>query len=274
MPDRRAARMQENPPAYISVTDSRITLKFVHCPFVPPKQPRAVRINKWYYRVPSQGNDIREYKEKSHVKGDNIASIRKSFNRLKAIINCNCEDVTTVKFLTLTYEENVTDSKVLYSDMKYFCRKLRDNVSDHFEYLYVKERQGRGAWHVHMFLFFDDVAPWIDENDVTAIWGHGYCDVKAIEGDINNVGNYLCAYLTDADGGSKKGARLLNYESGIRLYNCSRGVKRPVKYSVTYAEYCEMVNDSDMVAVSSSSKDMLLTGGHVATFKHEIYRRI
>lgn len=265
--------MYENASAYISVTDSGTTFKITHCPFRPPMEQRAVRINEQYYYVPSK-QDIREYKPKSEVKGDNVSSVRKSFNRLKAIINANCDDVGKVRFVTVTYADNMTDSKVLYSDMKYFIKRLRDELPM-FEYVYVKERQARGAWHVHMLMFFENKAPYIKSSYIAEKWQHGtICNVQAIgRNDVNNVGNYLCAYLTESKGTSVKGARLMNYESGIRLYNCSRGIKRPVKYSLSYNEYVEMVSSEDTSIISQKIIDTEF-GGIDAKIVHELYRRI
>ena len=55
-----------------------------------------------------------------------------------------------VGFLTLTFEDNVVDPKEAYrrfdSLRKHFLRKFFG------EYILVKERQGRGAWHYHLLI--------------------------------------------------------------------------------------------------------------------------
>lgn len=261
------------PVPYIKYLDCRNTAVLVHCPFYPPDKPRSVRINEWFYFVPST-SEIRPYRERSAVKGDNLDSVRKSFNRLKALINCNYDSPDQVRYITLTYSENMTDNKRLRKDLFPFFRRMRSMYGS-FEYLYVKERQARGAWHVHMVLFFPCPAPFMsnteDDHPVRDAWGHGFVNVQGFSNDINNLGNYLCAYLTDSKEESKKGARLGNYESGIRLYNCSRGVKRPISSAMSYDEYLEFVADRENTLISEHETNILLASGEPKKFRRELY---
>lgn len=257
------------PSCYIKLLDCRNTAMIVHCPFYPPTHPRAIRVNEWFYYVPSS-QEFRPYREKSAVKGDNLDSVRKSFNRLKALINCNYDTPDQIRYVTLTYAENMTDNARLRKDLQPFFRKLRRAYGD-FEYIYVKERQGRGAWHVHMIMLFPCPAPYMANEDVRGYWGHGFVNVKGFSNDINNLGNYLCAYLTDAEEGSKKGGRLMNYETGIRLYNCSRGVRRPVSSSITYDEYLEIVGDEENMLLSESESVIFVSSERPMKIKRELF---
>lgn len=240
--------------AYYKLTDCRNTVLITRCPFVPPDEPRSIRINEWFYYVPSC-EEVRQYRDRSQTKGDNLESVRKSFNRLKAIINCNYSSPLNVKYITLTYAENMTDNKRISRDLRYFFRNMKRRYGD-FEYIYTKEKQARGAWHVHMIMFFEHEAPYMANNEedhpVRDAWGHGFVNVQGFEGDINNLGNYLCAYLTDDKETSKKGARLKNYESGIRLYNCSKGIKRPTSCAITHADYLDFVTNPENTLISES----------------------
>ena len=126
------------------------------------------------------------------------------------------------------------------------------------------EPQGRGAWHAHLVMIFDERAPYIDNKDMADIWGHGFTTTKKLE-DVDNVGAYLTAYLGDMEmsdyqnlseeekkqmqifgikeievEGSEgarvkksiiKGGRLHMYPPKFNLYRCSRGIKKPI---VTY----------------------------------------
>lgn len=240
--------------AYYKMTDCRNTVLITRCPFVPPTEPRAIKINDDFYYVPSH-KELRPYRKRSMTKGDNLDSVRKSFNRLKAVINCNYDSPLNVRYITLTYAENMQDNKRISNDLRYFFRNMKRRYGE-FEYIYTKEKQARGAWHIHMILFFDREAPYMpntkDNHPIRDAWGHGFVNVQGFEGDINNLGNYLCAYLTDDKATSKKGARLQNYESGIRLYNCSKGIKRPTISAITHYDYLDFVSDSENTLISET----------------------
>ena len=84
------------------------------------------------------------------------------------------------------------------------------------------------------------------------MWGFGFVSVKSVDKNIDNIGKYLTAYLTDLpiDKGTNiskelvggevkeltskdeskriiKGARLKMLPVGIRIYRYSRGIKKP-----------------------------------------------
>ena len=195
-------------------------------------------------------------------RADNFNSVRQSLGRLRDLLNTNITDTSKCRWVTLTYEENMTDPKRLYEDFKKFNMRMRYNGFK-YEYIVCMEPQGRGAWHAHLVMIFDDKAPYIkndrkDPNELTMekMWGHGYTKTKKLE-DVDNVGAYLTAYLGDmdmteyknlsdeeknqmkifgikdveVDGVSKsilKGARLHMYPPKFNLYRCSRGIKKPI----------------------------------------------
>jgi hypothetical protein len=241
------------PHKYIQVIDCHNTVIVNHCPFAKKEEATTLKIDDDFYLVPSTG-EVKKY-NKSEVKTDNLHSLRKSFNRLKTVINCNYDDPASIRFITLTYAENMTDNKRLSRDLEHFWRNMKRRYGQ-FEYIYVKEKQQRGAWHIHAILFFPGKAPFMENSEASHplrdAWGHGFVNVRAFRSDINNLGNYLCAYLTDDFQNSKKGARLENYESGIRLFNCSKGVKRPEVKEVTYEDYLALCSSPELLLVSES----------------------
>lgn len=146
-----------------------------------------------------------EIKEFIHIenRAQAINDVRKSLSRLRDYINTNVTDISKCKWVTLTYKENMTDTKKLYDDFKRFNMKLRYYLSKQnykYEYIVAMEPQGRGAWHAHILMIFDSKAPYIDNNDVMAsIWGHGFTSTKDLDGSIDNLGAYLTAYLGDME---------------------------------------------------------------------------
>lgn len=178
----------------------------------------------------------------SEKRTDNIRTLKRSLADLRDLINTNVTDAQNVRWVTLTYRENMQDSERLYSDFKRLLTRLHRKYGS-FEYVSCPEPQARGAWHLHLLLIFSEVAPFIPNSELAQMWGQGF--VKIVEVDnVDNVGAYLSAYMSDlyyegdgsesdspsADGKSKKqikGGRLYMYPAGMQICRHSRGLKKP-----------------------------------------------
>lgn len=187
--------------------------------------------------------------ELSYNRADNKNSLRQSMRKLRNLINTNCSEPKKVKWITLTYAENMQDTKKLYNDFKVFNILLRRKIG-HYEYIVVPEPQARGAWHLHLLMIFDHIAPYIPNETFSSCWKHGFFNLQSLK-NIDNVGAYLTAYLADIPieenpnyNGDKiktvegkkyiKGGRLSMYPVGFNLYRTSRGIKRPTSYFIQY----------------------------------------
>ena len=60
------------------------------------------------------------------------------------------------------------------------------------------EPQGRGAWHMHCIIIFDDIAPFIPNNEIAKLWKQGFTKTTKLD-NIDNIGAYLTAYLGDME---------------------------------------------------------------------------
>ena len=220
--------------------------------------------------------------EKIDNRAGNLNSVRQSLGRLRDLLNTNIKDPSHCRWVTLTYKENMTDPKRLYEDFKKFNMRMRYNGYK-YEYIVAMEPQGRGSWHAHLVMIFDDKAPYIknDSEDpkeftMESAWGHGYTKTKKLE-DVDNVGAYLTAYLGDMEmsdfknlseeekdkmrifgikeveikGSTEKksilkGARLHMYPPKFNLYRCSRGIKKPVISYETEIEAQKKVSEGTL----------------------------
>jgi hypothetical protein len=149
--------------------------------------------------------------EKQRHRETAISRQRKTIRRL---VNTNMTDRSS--FLTLTFSENLLDETKAKLEMKKFFMRLRYHYpAVKHDYLAVWERQKRGAVHFHIILF--DV-PKIPLRALNKIWGHGFVKINKIK-DIDNVGAYVCKYLSkDLDSDEKKSSR---------RYTTSRGLEQP-----------------------------------------------
>ena len=240
------------------------------------------KLSKDEYVTLSTG-EVREINHSNTKRIDNEVSVKQTFSRLRDIINANVTKPSRCKFVTLTYKENMTDNEQLKQDLKkyqqrfnYYCQK-NDIIPT--EYITVIEPQRRGAFHAHIIYIFIKKAPFISNDDLLKIWEHGFVKITNVDDNVNNVGAYLTAYLTDMpfdevedisvldgvkgydlktaettdENGNKiskayiKGLRLKHYPKGMRIYRCSKGVKKPEAYNCTYEEAMETVGNAELV---------------------------
>lgn len=221
--------------------------KFAEATFIArtPK-PTVRRIDKDRYLVIKTG-EIKEYSN-SNIYKQNEA-LRRTFTRLMGLIRNNfTSESQNQLFITLTYEENMTDKVRLYNDFKIFMKTLRRKYKDHkLEYIAVAEPQGRGAWHFHVMLKTDKPVLYIDNKEMERLWSHGMTDTERLKSD--DVGTYYVAYFTDIiESDNKpikrnemskkrqKGERLKYYPKGFNFYRASRGIKKPQEIEMTYDE--------------------------------------
>jgi hypothetical protein len=217
------------------------------------------RIDENHYIIKSEGTgEVYEYKH-GESRLDDTQSVKESLERLRDYINTNVTDVSRCRWLTMTYAENMTDPKRLLEDFRAFNRRCRKRYG-RYEYITCAEPQGRGAFHYHCVLIFDKIAPFMKNDDVRAMWGQGFVNIRKLT-DCYNVGAYLTAYLSDMtfeevanatgklptvkendlkivelpdkDGKTQskaviKGARLKMYPKGFHIYRISRGIQKPI----------------------------------------------
>lgn len=206
-----------------------------------------------------------------------VNSLRQTFKKMRYLINNNFLGKPNELHVTLTYAENMTDTKRLYDDMRKFMMRLKYKYKDisAIDYLNVVEPQGRGAWHCHLLLRFNDVPNvYIDNATLKDCWGHGFVKIKSLK-DIDNIGAYLSAYLTDieltldgldpeeakkifvghelevvtktVEGQEKKfvkGGRLYMYPPGMNLFRKSKGIQYPERINMRYEKAKKIVGSA------------------------------
>lgn len=149
--------------------------------------------------------------ESHNKKGKNKNGLNTSENRAislnrarKIVIRTINSNPCLTKFLTLTFEENITDLDYANNEFKKWVKRVNYNVfktkKSMMKYVAVIEFQKRGAVHYHILCNL----PYIDSNELAKVWGHGFIRINKIKGDIkrfgssecDNVGAYVCKYMT------------------------------------------------------------------------------
>lgn len=215
-----------------------------------------------------------EIKEFDHIENRSQShnSLRQTFKKLRYLINNNFTGAGNELHVILTYAENMTDTERLYKDYEKFIKRLRYKYKDisSIDYISVVEPQGRGAWHCHLLLRFNDIDKVYIENSMLAeLWGHGFVTIRSLK-DVDNIGAYLSAYLTDVEftkeniislvdtdyvvyvkevnGQEKyivKGGRLHMYPSGMNLFRKSKGIVYPERQRMKYKEIKKIVGSAE-----------------------------
>ena len=246
------------------------------------RDPVCRKLTKDFYYLITTG-EVREY---THIQNRSQSgdSLRKTFRHIRELINTNMTDCACVRWVTLTYRENMTDPKRLYRDFEKFWKRLLYYCNkqgwDKPEYISVIEPQGRGAWHVHALFIWETRAPFIPNATLAELWRHGFVNIRQPK-NCDNLGAYFSGYLADmpeeelmmlgdreqtearamaaaggnteavekldADGKSKKvlkGARMALYPPGINIYRHSRGIKKPTVIDTTYGRAKEALSGS------------------------------
>lgn len=227
-------------------------------------------------------------------------SLRKTFRRLRGLINNNFSGGKNELAMTLTYRENMTDPERLYTDFKAFWKRL-DRKYGHLEYLSVIEPQARGAWHCHVLVKCPDkgTSLFIPAEELAKLWGNGFVKVRRLD-EVSNLGAYLSAYLGDveispeneeylktitgsyeikeiiSEGKTKryvKGARLHLYPPGMNIYRKSKGIAMPQPERVSYNRAKKMAGAGKAPAYRTATA---ITDGEKEIYNtiiHEFYER-
>lgn len=214
--------------------------------------------------------EIKEFQH-SENRQENYNSLRQTFKKLRYLINNNLIGASNELHVTLTYKKNMKDTKQLYNDFKRFMTRLKrhyKNVST-IDYISVVEPQGRGAWHCHCLLRFNDLKTiYIKNKELRDLWENGFVTIKSLK-DVDNIGAYLSAYLADVelteesvmtavdekreivvkkvDGQEKKfikGGRLHMYPSGMNLYRKSKGMVFPEREEMRFKDIKKVVGSA------------------------------
>lgn len=201
------------------------------------KSPTVFKLDAERFVILSTG-EVKEY-NKSDFKTD--AGIRRTVTNLRRLINCNFFGAKNELFVTLTYAENMTDSKRLYSDFDKFMKRLKYAYpSTEFVWINAVEPQERGAFHCHVLLrSLNENYLYINNKTMAKLWSHGFTTTKRLTNN-SNVGAYLSSYLLNTK--NKKGGRLHLYPKNMRLYRSSRNCSQPIIKFLNKSEYKRLVD--------------------------------
>lgn len=233
------------------------------------RQAHIKKLDKHRYVDLSTG-EIKEFKHIEN-RSQSYNSLRQTFKKLRYLVNNNFAGKGNELHVILTYGENMTDTEKLYDDFRKFMQRLKYRYKNKstIDYISVVEPQERGAWHCHALLRFNDLEKiYIPNNDIASLWKQGFTKTKGLK-NVDNIGAYLSAYLTDVeltednvmkfansdyevitkqvDGQEKrfiKGGRLHMYPPNMNLFRKSRGIVYPERKKMKHKEVKKIVGSA------------------------------
>ena len=185
-------------------------------------------------------------------------SLMRARRDLRRIINANMgqwgDDVTS-KFVTLTFKDNVKDLTMANYEFRQFIKRLNYQVygkkCSNLKYTAVPEFQKRGAVHYHV-IFYN--LPFTKAGFIEEVWGNGFIKINKID-DVDNVGAYVCKYLTKDNSDDRL--------RGRRSYFNSRGLKKPIE---------EFLDDEGLEIIKKSLPGQAMT--YKGEFENEFVGKI
>ena len=200
--------------------------------------------------------EIKEF-DKSENRSENKNSLNQTMKSLRYLINANFSGQSNELWITLTFADSLLarNANAVYLYFNKFIKRLRYKYGKDLEYIAVLEPheikngdiKNWHGYHFHLLLkSYVRKKIFIPHEDFENIWGLGFCRIERLN-NIDNIGAYLSAYLTNVEDNSEivdcankkkylKGARLWLYPKGIRIYRKSKGIKKPTRIKMTYAE--------------------------------------
>jgi len=164
-------------------------------------------------------------------RSDSVHRARKSLVR-KVLANAVSQKPL---FFTFTYVTNMEDYERAVNDIKAFIQGMSE-VYGKIKYVYVLERQKRGAWHVHMLIFDRN---FLQIRAVRSIWQETIGEKARVHVVPTNNAKHCAFYFAKYMG--------KDYRPGnIRSYSCSKGLKKPVEI-INYHERHDLVFPKECV---------------------------
>ena len=185
------------------------------------------------------GNTLHEIEERSIIR---------SKLECQRLAKCNINEWET--FITLTFEDNITDLEYANKRFRYFIDKVK-RVKKDFKYLCITEFQKRGATHYHLLtnISINDSQLIYSQEDNPKFkhikyWLDGFTSIELIKGDPKKVIGYISKYMTkDIDN------RLFNRH---RYFYSRNLIKPKVSYIDTDKEfdrnyYTKKIQESSLI---------------------------
>jgi len=168
-------------------------------------------------------------------------------SNVERLINKVAPSINHVAFFTLTFPANVTDSQEAYKRYRSLNTNFLSTWSEFKDWVCVKERQKRGAWHYHLIaVMAQDIRTGVNFEELEKrhygsagpylrnIWktlrenlpnyGFGRSELLPVKSNAEAMGRYVGKYISKHVGQrdeEDKGVRLISYSKGWQKNSCN-----------------------------------------------------
>lgn len=231
------------------------------------RSPKICSLGDGLYLRYSTG-EICEFRTHDGGRVAHLGSLRRTFRRIRYLINANATRPELLKWVTLTYNPHLFEPggelfepdrfdpendkgtypapKDVSKDFKKFSATLRNYEDAHGlprnEYIWVLEPQASGMWHLHILLIWKspcERAPFIPKETMASMWSRGAGRAKVQLGFISvndcdkaeNLGAYLSAYLGNAEVRAGESAPNGCREFEAEVFDPQTGEKRTKRFA-------------------------------------------
>ena len=207
--------------------------------------------------------NIDNYKKKNKESKEpkvETRNITRSKIDCQRLAKCNADDWKT--FITLTFEENITDISLANKELRKFINKIKRVFKD-FKCIGIPEFQKRGAVHYHLLTNIDIndkllIYSQVDNEEYKHVkyWTKGFTKVDKLENDIKKIIGYISKYMTkDIDN------RLFNRHR----YFYTRNLKKP---KINYLDLDKSI-DIDFYNKKLKGKELIYKNDYINTYNNE-----
>lgn len=174
------------------------------------------KLSKTQY-IDHNTNEIRDYISSTTKSLDNF---KEQFKAIPRLIKGYFNGDYTERFITLTYSYLMDNPYNLPYDFKKFIKKVERHYCK-CRYIYIKEPNKQGSWHIHSIVKRLDEMPFnISTEKVRSLWKHGYEVSVEIPYNIDTL-----PYYYDITRDDDKKTRIIYYPSYLQIYGCSKDMK-------------------------------------------------
>lgn len=182
------------------------------------------------------------FNEKKEIKEDIKNDIKENKIEMKNIIRSklSCQRIAKANaskwksFITLTFEENITDIKKANKRFNYFINKVR-RIKKDFAYISIPEFQKRGAIHYHLLTNLECNSNLIPKRPKKRLynpntkrykeleyydlkyWDDGFSSAELMTEDIKKIVGYISKYMTKDVDNRLFGYRRFFYSQNLNM---------------------------------------------------------
>lgn len=190
-------------------------------------------------------------------------------NELRRVALANFNNKS--KFITLTFREHIEDVAEANKLFKEFIKRLnayrkkkakqkKQKEPENLKYIAVIEFTKAGRIHFHMLCDLK----YTPAKEIEEVWGQGFIQINRID-HVDNIGAYVIKYMTKEDADPRL--------SGKKMYNPSKGLKRPKELVGKEAEYLyEQMQKEKRKKVYSSSYENKQTSNQIIYEEYNLAR--